>query len=240
MKSPPSTPQLYSIMDDELPARLIARLLAERAIARSDQLAQRVLIDEAFRDEVNRRLESCGLKLLDNPYADHIGAGVNDDAERAIFGSGDQWLSNNVGLQRDGVALLVLLWALIVLPKRERQMTRAEEDQTDMFAAAKPMPNASEVSRGIPETVLAQDYAKQVGGKMRLNVNLGILSRLGFIKRHNRIIYEGPLLDLAFDYAELAPRIIQGALGDLLAQRAIGKTKEQPEPPIPSPLTGDG
>jgi hypothetical protein len=29
------------------------------------------------------------------------------------------------------------------------------------------------------------------------------------------------LLDLAFDYAEMAPRILQGALADLLKQRGI-------------------
>lgn len=223
-------------MDDELPARLIARLLAERAISRSDPLAQRVLIDEAFRDEVNRRLEACGLKLLDNPYADHIGVGVNEDAERAIFGSGDQWLSNNVGLQRNGAALLVLLWALIVLPKRERQLARAEQEQNDMFAAAKPMPSASETSRGISETVLRSDYGKQLGGDPHINRNLSILERVGFIERRNKIIYEGPLLDLAFDYAELAPRIIQGALGDLLAQRrasgAGALTAEHPPLPL--------
>ena len=30
------------------------------------------------------------------------------------------------------------------------------------------------------------------------------------------MIHEGPLLDLAFDYAEMAPRILDGALSDLL------------------------
>jgi hypothetical protein len=49
---------------------------------------------------------------------------------------------------------------------------------------------------------------------------------LGFIERRNKIIYEGALLDLAFDYEQLAPRIINGALGDLLAGKsAAGETQ---------------
>ncbi len=204
-------------------AQLIARLLAERAILRTDPLLQRALIDAAFHDELTRRLAESGLRLLDNPYAEHVAVALADIAENSVFARGDVYLSNNVRVQRDGVALLVLLWALIVLEKRERQMSRTaagDGTQHDMFAGAKPTPRSDTAARGIPESVLLADYGAQLGGKMRVNVNLGILSRLGFIERRNKVIHEGPLLDLAFDYAELAPRIINGALGDLLKSRA--------------------
>lgn len=208
-------------MDSEHAARLIARLVTERAIAREDPAAQRVLIDEAFRADVEQRLAASGLRLLDNPFAAHIGIGLDPGSEAAVFGASDQWRSNNFGLQRDGVALLVLLWALIILPKRERQLAHRSDDtgQTDMFGEAKPTPDAVDASRGLPESVLMDDYAKQLGGRARVNINLGILSRTGFIQRRNKIIGEGPLLDLAFDYAQLAPRIIEGALRELLAGR---------------------
>lgn len=209
-------------MDEQTPAKFIARLLTERYILRSDALAQRVLIDEGFRQEVERRLDECGLRLLDNPFAEHLAVALSQSAETDVFGGGDVWLSNNLGLQRDGVALLVLLWALIILPKRERQLARSTSDsdeQGDMFGSAKPMPKSADASKGIAENLLLDDYGKQLGGKTRVNMNLGILSRVGFIKRQNKVIEEGPLLDLAFDYAQLAPRLIQGALGDLLAQR---------------------
>ena len=209
-------------MDEQTPAKFIARLLTERYILRSDTLAQRVLIDEGFRQEVERRLDECGLRLLDNPFAEHLAVALSQPAETEVFGSGDVWLSNNLGLQRDGVALLVLLWALIILPKRERQLTCSATDsdeQGDMFGSAKPLPKSADASKGIAENLLLDDYSRQLGGRTRVNMNLGILSRVGFIKRHNKVIEEGPLLDLAFDYAQLAPRLIQGALGDLLAQR---------------------
>jgi hypothetical protein len=216
-------------MNDAACAQLIARLLAERTIPRADPLVQRALVDAAFHEELTRRLADSGLRLLDNPYADHVAVALAAAVENAVFAHGDAYLSNNAGLARDGVALLVLLWALIVLEKRERQIGRGGDEQGDMFGAAKPTPRAA--SRGISESQLLADYGTQLGGKMRVNVNLGVLSRLGFIERRNKVIYEGPLLDLAFDYAELAPRIINGALADLLPQRAA---------PLPSSAGGAG
>jgi hypothetical protein len=213
-------------------ARLIAHLLAARAVPRQQPLAQRALLDIDFRDEVERRLATAGLRLLANPFADHLAVALTFDAEQAVFGQGTNWINNNFGLAKDGVALLVLLWALIVLPKRERQWSRQTDDQSaqqnDMFGAAKPLTASTDASRGISEATLRADYASAAGGWTRIAMNLGTLSRLGFIERRNKIIYEGPLLDLAFDYEQLAPRIINGALGDLLA----GKSAASEPPPV--------
>ena len=91
-----------------------------------------------------------------------------------------------------------------------------------MFETVKLTPLAHEASRGIAENLLLEDYGKLLGGKARLQqFALPQLSRLGFIERKNKVIHEGPLLDLAFDYAEMAPRILNGALSDLLKQRGI-------------------
>jgi hypothetical protein len=93
-----------------------------------------------------------------------------------------------------------------------------------MFGVAKPTPASAEASRGIAESVLLEDYGKLLGGRARIaQFILPQLSRLGFIDRRNKIIHEGPLLDLAFDYGEMAPRILQGALADLL--RAQGEAE---------------
>ncbi|MBL8472729.1 MAG: hypothetical protein KF778_05370 [Rhodocyclaceae bacterium] len=202
-------------------AKLIALLLAQRALPRTHPLVQRALIDFDFRAEIDARLAPTGLRLLDNPFAAHVALAFRTEAENAVFGGGGTWVNNNFGLARDGVALLVLIWALIVLPKRERQWLReAEQNQADLFGAAKPLPAAADASRPIAEAVLMDDYAATLGGRTRVNMNLGVLSRLGFIDRRNKLVYEGPLLDLAFDYEQIAPRIIDGALGDLLARRA--------------------
>jgi hypothetical protein len=201
---------------------LIARLLSHRYIEREDKLARRALTDEAFRAELDLRLAACGLHLLENPYACYIAVGLQREMEDAVFGRQDSWLSNNMGLQRDGVALLVVLWALIILPKRERQVARHDKeaaDQSDMFAAEKPLPRGEGISTGIAERTLLADFGPKLGGKMRVNVNLGILSRLGFIQRRNKMIYEGPALDLLMEYRVLESRIIDGALADVLSNR---------------------
>ncbi|MGS0758602.1 hypothetical protein ACVBEH_30070, partial [Roseateles sp. GG27B] len=54
------------------------------------------------------------------------------------------------------------------------------------------------------------------GKKRRLDSNLKLLERNGFIIRRGEDIAEGPLLDLLLDYDTLAPRILDGALADVL------------------------
>jgi hypothetical protein len=208
-------------------APLIARLLARRSLPRSDPGVSRLLVDAGLRGEVEARLAACGLRLLDHPYAAHVAIGVDRTAESAVFETEKDWQASNVGLSRDAVALLVLLWALIILPKRERQISRdslESQGQSELFGSSRPVDrDPAAVSGVVAESALLDDYGKLLGGKARVRqFMLPTLSRIGFIERRQGMIHEGPLLDLALDYAELAPRILQGALGDLLRQRAAG------------------
>ncbi len=198
---------------------LIARLLAHRFVPRKDPLARRALVDEQFREALDARLAGVGLRLLENPYAEYLAIAMKTDMEEWVFGEGENWLSNNMGLPRDAIAMLIVIWALIILPKRERQIARAEaagDSQTDMFGAEKPITHGEEVALAVPEEALYADFGKQLGGKMRFNTNLGQLAKLGFVIRRNKMIHEGPLLDLMLDYSQLAPRVINGALADVL------------------------
>jgi hypothetical protein len=207
-------------MHDET-ASLVTRLLSQRWLPRDDKQARKVLLDESFREELDRRLAAVGLELREHPYSAYIGLAVARGSERSVFGGSDSWLSNTLQLDRDAVALLVVLWALIVLPKRQRQIERlqAEADaaQTQMFAEGKPIPREDAYSPVLAERTVLADFGDKLGGKMRINVNLGLLGRHGFIVRRKGEIAEGPLLDLAFDYERTARRILDGALGDLLA-----------------------
>ncbi|GJI98665.1 hypothetical protein RugamoR57_53830 [Duganella caerulea] len=196
---------------------LIARLLTHQTLRRDDKLVKRVLSDELFRAEVDARLLATGLKLLDNVYADHVTIALHRAIEPKIFGARDVWQNNNFGLSRDGVALLVVLWAQIILPKRERQETHqhADDDQNDMFGVEKPLPRAEDTSIGIAYKALLADFGDKLGKKTRLDMNLGILAKLGFIERRGDVIVEGPLLDLMMDTDLLKERIINGALADV-------------------------
>ncbi len=220
-------------MNNDPAARLIARLLALRYLPRDDADVRRVLVDTGFRDEIETRLAASGLRLLAQPFAAHVSVALAREQEAAVFEQNDAWQASNLGLPRDAVALLVILWALIILPKRERQLT-SEAAQTDtqneLFETVKLTPAARDASRGIAENVLLEDYGKLLGGKARLQqFALPQLSRLGFIERRNKVIHEGPLLDLAFDYAEFAPRILEGALSDLLKQHGVLESVATPE-----------
>jgi len=212
------------------PQQFTARLIASRYLPRKDSAVRKLLVDLGFRQEVEANLAACRLRLLDHPFAAHIAVALLRETEGAVFDDGEQWQASNIALPKDAVALLVVLWALIILPKRERQLGREVEDgQGDMFGnIVKAV--GEDVSRGIAESVLLEDFGKLFGGKQRININLGVLSRLGLIERKNKVICEGPLLDLVFDYAEMAPRIIHGAMGDLIrAQNGIAPLQENDE-----------
>ena len=202
---------------------LIARLLTHQTLRRDDKMVKRALSDEQFRIEVDKRLLECGMKLLDNVYADHVTIALHRNVEPKIFGAKDIWQNNNFGLTRDGVALLVVLWAQIILPKRERQETHVTvaDDQNDLFDKDNPIPRAEDTSIGISYTALLSDFGDKLGKKTRMDMNLGQLSKLGFIERRGDVILEGPLLDLMMDTDVLKERIINGALSDVFKRAPL-------------------
>ncbi|NML46164.1 DUF4194 domain-containing protein [Ramlibacter sp. G-1-2-2] len=203
-------------------AILAAELLARRWLPRQHPRVKRALIDADLWQAVQERLGQVGLRLVDNIHADHVTVALLRGAEHAVFGEAGLNASNNIDLPRDAVSLLVVLWSLIVLPKRERQAARAAnaeiDGQDEMFRTEKPMPSAASVSPSVSYKALLADFGNQLGKKVRLDNNLKRLESHGFITRRADDIGEGPLLDLLLDYDSLAPRILDGALGDVLAR----------------------
>ena len=203
-------------------ATLIARLLAERWLPRDDSAVRQVLVDAELRDELDRRLAGAGLRLLEHPFAAHVAVGVARSQENDVFGSARAWAASNLQLDRDALALLVVLWSLLVLPKRQRQIARQEserqQDQEQMFAELKPVPVGQDMVEPINERTLIADFGDKLGGKFRINLSLGALQRHGFIVRRKERIAEGPLLDLAFDYERIASRVMDGALSFVVEQ----------------------
>ncbi|MCK6395202.1 hypothetical protein [Zoogloea sp.] len=201
---------------------LTARLLASRSLPRSDALVRRALVDESFRTELDTRLSAVGLQLIDNPYAEHVAVALASDVHEPVFGATREYAASNVGLTRDQLALLIVIWALIILPKRERQVNRqrlADDGQEDMFGKDAPLERGEGVSGAIPEASLLADFSAVLGHKTYVQGKLlSRLAQLGFIKRRGGMIHEGPLLDVLLDYRLLADRIIYGTLGEVLAQ----------------------
>jgi hypothetical protein len=213
---------------------LIAQLLTHQTLSRENKLVKRALTDEVFRLDLDNRLAACGMKFLDNVYADNVTLALTREIEPKIFGAREVWQNNNMGLARDGVALLVVLWAMIILPKRERQEAHqhALEDQEDMFGKDKPLPRAEDASMGISYRALLADFGDKLGKKTRMDMNLGQLNKLGFIERRGDMILEGPLLDLMMDTDTLRDRIINGALADIFGKvmpKSLRQQKDEDE-----------
>lgn len=205
-------------MNDELQT-LCARLLAQRWLPRHDPLVRRALVDDGFRRELDARLAAVGMKWLDNPYAAHVAVALDTAVHDTVFGASRDYAASNQGLTRDDIATLVVIWSLIILPKRERQVSRREleqDGQEDLFGAQAPVAHGESVSPGLVEASLLSDFGTRLGGRTRLNIALGKLARLGFIERRGGRLLEGPLLDLALDYRVMAERVIQGTLADVL------------------------
>lgn len=202
---------------------LVSKLLAHQCLPRQDRLVKKALTDEAFRQELESRLHSCGLKFVENPYAGYVALALERDMEQPVMGDREEWLSNTMNLDRGTIALLVVLWALIVLPKRQRQIERREvgdnQGQSELFADEKPLETGRNVSAPVNRNALIADFGVRLGKATKVRANLGTLARLGFIIQRQEEIYEGPLLDLLFDYHQLAGRILDGALHDLLGRR---------------------
>ena len=90
------------------------------------------------------------------------------------------------------------------------------------------LPSAATVSPVVSYKALLADFGTQLGKKTRMDGNLKRLETNGFILRRGDDIIEGPLLDLLLDYDSLAPRILDGALGDVLT-RVKSQEAEMPE-----------
>lgn len=209
---------LNTLTDDA--ALLLAELLSRKYLPRQHPRVRRALSDAELFQLVEQRLAQVGLRWVDNIYADHVCLALLPGPQSHVLGEAGLNANNNLDLPRDAVALLVVLWALIVLPKRERQTSRVAPDvpQNEMFASSKPLPSVQSVSPVLSYKALLEDYGTQLGKKMRLDGNLKLLERHGFIVRSGDDIKEGPLLDVLLDYDVLAPRILNGALSDVLAR----------------------
>ncbi|MPQ72026.1 hypothetical protein, partial [Pseudomonas sp. MWU12-2323] len=75
---------------------LTARLLAQCVVPRSDALARKALLDDIFRQELDKRLADVGLRLVENPYAEYIAVALLPEMTEPVFGSGEAWLNRRL------------------------------------------------------------------------------------------------------------------------------------------------
>jgi hypothetical protein len=208
-----------------------ARLFCADIISRQVILKKEAkdLQDEEFRRLVENHLEMVGLELIDNIYADYYAIAVKKEYELILEDQkSGEYHSNNQQMNKGSMALLTILWALLILPKRERQTADIERipSQINFIRSEKrPIPKGIEVY--VQEETFRLEYGHIFGkrNKSRFSECLNELVRLNLIKRktmkskfndemETRLI-EGPLLDTLIDYKEMIENIKDGLLVDL-------------------------
>lgn len=192
---------------------ICSRLMMKPYIPKAD--FKDLVMDEDLRRDVEARLRNVGLILVDNFYSKFFAVRLADEIERDASLS---W-ATNFHLEKPAIALLVVLWAKLVFPKRIAQERREQpgDNVRPLFPQNEPVP---EVTLSTSEAALRAELGKKCGGA-KLPIYLGQLKRLGFIE-YGRLehITEGPLLDLLIDGQQMATKLKNSALWDVLGRKS--------------------
>ena len=200
---------------------ICARLLRAGAVPRAE------LPDLDFpevRREVERRLQAVGLVLATSAYSEHVGIRLSPEATGdSAFDS-----ASNLGLRSDACALLVILWARLVLQKRTATDTRELPGQESLFTGERAAA-ARDFRPSVRLEALAREFRAVLGGRSRIQSLVTQLRRLQFLAGHGEVIEAGPLLELGIDGERMIAFIRREVLAKLLAERAAtgaGETED--------------
>ena len=179
-----------------------------------------LLYDENLRYEVEKRLDRVGMKLIHNVYSENWGVGLNDNT---VSDDRLDW-SNNLGLARGAMALMLILWCKLILPKRLEQESQRSEQGTlgEAFGnLEKKPPPRSTASR---DQILTK-FGNVLGGSTNTSKYLAQLSRAKLIKTHSGLIEEGPLLSLVIDENNLNDELRKEVLLNVLKKDSQTESK---------------
>lgn len=202
-------------------ALICARLLREGTVARAD-LPE--LDHGDVRHDVERRLEGVGLVLATSAYSEHVGVRLSPEVTAdAAFDA-----ASNLGLRADACALLVVLWARLVLQKRTATDTRQIPGQASLL----PGDQAEAARRFTPRVrleTLFREFGATLGSRTHIKGLVSQLRRLGFLGGQGEVIEAGPLLELAIDGERMIGFIRRKVLAELLERGAPPGAAETPD-----------
>ena len=188
----------------------ICSLLIANGYIPKDQF-QQLMYDDELRARVENRIDLVGLKLLQNVYSANWGVGLSD---RTSSDERLEW-SNNFGLERGAMALLLIIWVKLILPKRLAQEERQPEDGTvaSLFPQIEtvPQPRVS-----VNRDQIVAEFADLLGGITLVGKYLAQLSRAKLIRCHGGLVEEGPLLSLVVDETKLGDELRRDVLLSVL------------------------
>ncbi len=200
---------------------ICARLLRAGAVPRAE------LPDLDFpevRREVERRLEAVGLVLATSAYSEHVG--IRLSAEVTADSAFDA--ASNLGLRSDACALLVILWARLVLQKRTAADTRELPGQGALFTGEQAAA-ARSYRPSVRLEALVREFRAVLGGRSRIQSLVTQLRRLHFLAGHGEVIEAGPLLELGIDGERMIGFIRREVLAKLVEEREGAAAAEEDE-----------
>jgi hypothetical protein len=155
------------------------------------------LMNPTHREEAEKRLNAVGLTLSWSPYSRYYGLALADTVDRP------ERITNMNELDRNALALLVIMWARLVLPQRLAEEGR-EGGQAEPVVAF---------------DAVCAEYGKKLGGPRRFEMYVGQLKRLGFLEYTRKDeIKAGPFLDLLGDSNKLQSYLRQSTLAKVIAE----------------------
>jgi hypothetical protein len=204
-------------------ARICARLIREGAVERRE-LPDLDLPE--VRHQVEERLTAVGLTLATSAYSQHVGIRLSPEvtAEQAFDAA------SNLGLKSDACAMLVILWARLVLQKRTAQETRRLPGQAALLGDDEARA-AREYRPQVRLATLAREFGKVLGSRSHIKALVTQLRRLRFLAGHGEVIEAGPFLELGIDGERMVGFIRREVLAHLLEERQA----EEEAAPVPDP-----
>jgi hypothetical protein len=232
-----ATPPLTA--SEERVQELCALLIANGYVNKED--ARDLMYNDKLRQCVEQRLDGVGLRLVHNAYSQFWGVALNT---RTASDDRLEW-SNNYGLERGAMALLLILWSKLILPKRLAQEERRPEDG----AVAALFPEVEKVPHprvSVSRDQIVAEFGELLGGVSLTSKYIAQLARARLIKAYGGVIEEGPLLSLVIDEGRLTDELRREVLLSLLrrevkvtepavaAEAAAPATPASPEPSQPT------
>lgn len=221
-------------VEDEVLARraqeICAHLLIRRYLPKKS--CRDLLLDDDLRDDVRARLDAVGLELVDSYTSDYFAVRLAPHIEGDVR---FDW-ATNLRLPRGALALLVILWAKLVLPRR---VASEEARRKRLEAAAAAEAQGEEIEAPEPDKLPTPKVARaalyaEFGhrfGKTAFTRYVGQLKNAGFIKESRAgDLREGPLLDLMIDGVQMARKLRDSVLWDLLDGEDFDAEDEQELP----------
>lgn len=212
-------------MTSERAKQAATLLIVKRFLPKKD--LRDMFLDDDLMNSVSERLNAVGLELAINVYSNYVSIKALKSTEEDAFKVDEnRWSASSHSMSKGALALLTILWAKIILPKRQMQIERRSPEDNGQSAM---WPDSREIPKDesmiiIQEKALLADFGDKFKPKQQFSRYLSELARLDFIIRRGGKITEGPLLDTAIDYSILSRRIIDGALAGLLG---IGEGAEE-------------